>query len=150
MIRKARISDAQTIQGIINCYADKDQMLPRSINEIYENIRDFWLKEKDGAIVGCVALHPMWEDLGEVKSFAIKEEYKGQGIGKALLDKCVIDARELGLKKLFALTYIPDYFRKYGFKELPKEKLPHKIWTECIRCPKFPDCGEIALLYEVA
>lgn len=148
-IRKAMVSDAFEIQGLINYYADMDKMLPRSLNEIYENIRDFWVCVSNGGIVGCVALHITWEDLAEVKSLAVKEEFKKRGIGKNLLSECIKDAKKIGIKKIFALTYMPEYFRKYGFKEIPKEKLPHKIWGECIRCPKFPDCGEIALLYEL-
>lgn len=148
-IRKATIKDTAEIQNLINYYADKDKMLPRALNEIYENIRDFWVEEKNGDIIGCVALHIAWEDLAEVKSLAVKEEFSKHGIGKNLLNKCIDDAKILGVKRVFALTYVPDYFRKFGFKDVAKEKLPHKIWSECIKCPKFPDCGEVALLYEV-
>lgn len=149
-IRKALIKDSGQIQNLIHYYADRGKMLPRAINEIYENIRDFWVKEDKGKIIACVAFHVIWEDLGEVKSLAVDERYAKQGTGKLLLEKCIIDARELGVQRVFALTYIPAYFKKFGFREIPKEKLPHKIWSECIRCPKFPDCGEIALLYELA
>lgn len=149
-IRKATIKDTAEIQALINYYADKDMMLPRSLNEIYENIRDFWVKEENGAIIGCAALHIAWENLAEVKSLAVKEEFIKKGIGESLLNKCIDDAKVLWVKRVFALTYVPDYFKKFGFKEIPKEELPHKIWSECIKCPKFPDCGEVALLYEVA
>lgn len=148
-IRKARISDAAEIQDLVNYYAEKDKMLPRSLNEIYENIRDYWVFLGNGGIAGCVALHITWEDLAEVKSLAVKEEYKKRGIGKSLLNECIEDAKKLGIKKVFALSYMPEYFKRFGFNEVPKEKLPHKIWGECIRCPKFPDCGEVALLYEL-
>lgn len=149
-IRKAIAKDVPEIQALINYYADKDMMLPRSLNEIYENIRDFWIEEENNAIIGCAALHVIWEDLAEVKSLTVKEGFLKRGIGKNLLDRCINDAMALGIKKVFALTYVPEYFRKFGFKEIPKEKLPHKIWSECIRCPKFPDCGEVALLYKIA
>lgn len=149
-IRKASISDAGNIQGLINFYADQDKMLPRSLNEIYENIRDFWVCDGNGGIAGCVALHITWEDLAEIKSLAVKEEYKMKGIGKSLLAECIEDGKKLGVKKVFALSYMPDFFKKFGFKEVPKEKLPHKIWGECIKCPKFPNCGEISLMYEMA
>lgn len=148
-IRKANVNDAGSIQSLVNYYADRDKMLPRSLNEIYENIRDFWVCEGNGGIAGSVALHVTWEDLAEVKSLAVKEEFRQRGIGKSLLNECIEDAKRLGIKKVFALSYMPEYFKKFGFKEIPKEKLPHKIWSECIRCPKFPDCGEIALLYEL-
>lgn len=149
-IRKATIRDTAEIQALINYYADKDKMLPRSLNEIYENIRDFWVSEKDGSIIACAALHVIWDDLAEVKSLAVKDGFKKHGIGRRLLNKCIDDAKALGVNRVFALTYVPDYFKRFGFNEIPKEKLPHKIWSECIKCPKFPDCGEIALLYEVA
>lgn len=148
-IRKAKIDDAVHIQDIVNYYADKDKMLPRSLNEIYENIRDFWVCEDNNAVIACGALHIAWEDLAEIKSLAVKEEYNNKGIGAQILKECIADAKNMGLKKIFALSYVPGYFKKFGFKEIPKEKLPHKIWTECIRCPKFPDCGEIALLYKI-
>lgn len=149
-IRKAVIKDTEEIQALINYYADKDKMLPRSLNEIYENIRDFWIEEENGSIIGCAALHVIWDDLAEVKSLAVKDGFTKHGIGKRLLNKCINDAKALGVKRVFALTYVPDYFKKFGFNEIPKEKLPHKIWSECIKCPKFPNCGEIAVLYEIA
>jgi amino-acid N-acetyltransferase len=149
IIRKAKINDAVNIQNIVNYYADKDKMLPRSLNEIYENVRDFWVCEDNGSIVGCIALHVTWEDLAEIKSLAVKEEYTKRGIGRDLMNQCTEDAKKLGVKKVFALSYVPEYFKKFGFKEVAKEKLPHKIWNECIKCPKFPNCGEVALLYNI-
>ena len=148
-IRKAKVGDVLAIQSLIKCYSDTDKMLPRSLNELYENIRDFWLMEEQGVVTGCVALHIIWEDLAELKSLAVKEEFTKKQVGKTLVEKCIEDAKILGVSKVFSLTYIPKYFKKFGFKEIPKEDLPHKIWSECIRCPKFPDCGEIALLYNV-
>lgn len=149
-IRRANIKDTGKIQSLINYYADKNKMLPRSLNELYENIRDFWVKEEKGTIVGCAALHVIWEDLAEVKSLAVSENFLKRGTGRELLNKCIDDAKTLGIKQVFALTYIPDYFKNFGFETIPKENLPHKIWSECIKCPKFPDCGEIALLHNVA
>jgi len=149
-IRRARVFDVLEIQSLIKYYADTDKMLPRSLNELYENIRDFWIEEENGVIIGCVALHVIWDNLAEIKSLAVKEKHAKKHIGKQLIDKCIEDAKILGVGKVFALTYIPKYFKKYGFKEIPKEELPHKIWSECIKCTKFPDCGEIALLYDVA
>lgn len=148
-IRKAKIKDSIQIQKLINNYADQNKMLPRSISEIYENIRDFWVVEEDNNIAGCVAFHVIWEDLGEVKSLAVSKQCTSKGIGKQLIEKCIEDAKQLEVKKVFALTYIPKYFENFGFKEIPKENLPHKIWSECIKCAKFPDCGEIAMLYNV-
>lgn len=145
MIRKARIPDAIEIQKLINSFAEKDQMLPRALSAIYENLRDFFVLDKDGRVVGCGALHIAWEDLAEVKSLAIADEAQQQGLGKALVEACLDEARELGIPTVFALTYIPGFFEKLGFHRVDKGTLPHKIWSECINCPKFPDCAEEAV-----
>lgn len=146
MIRKARINDVKDIQRLINTYAKRDLMLPRSLSELYENIRDFFVCEKEKKILGCCALHVVWEDLGEVKSLAIEQSHKRQGAGKRLLSFCLEEAKKLKIKKVFVLTYEADFFKKYGFKELEKSQLPHKVWGECRDCVKFPNCEEQALI----
>ena len=145
MIRKAAIDDIKEIQELINYYAKQDRMLPRSLNELYENIRDFFVYEVKGKISGCCALHPTWEDLAEVKSLAVKESAHKKGIGAKLVKAALADAKKLKVKKVFALTYVPEFFEKMGFKRIEHAKLPHKIWSECIKCVKFPDCAENAL-----
>jgi amino-acid N-acetyltransferase len=145
MIRKAAIADVPTIQKLINHFADKGEMLPRSLNAIYENIRDFMVLEEDGALVGSCALHVTWSDLAEIKSLAVLETAQGTGNGAALVQACIDEARQLGVAKTFALTYRPSFFEKLGFRPVDKAALPHKIWSECINCPKFPDCGEEAV-----
>jgi len=149
MIRKATVGDVKKIQGLINFYAEKDQMLPRSLNELYENIRDFFVFEKDGGMLGCVALHVTWEDLAEIKSFAVLESKQKQKIGTGLIEAAFEDAKKLKVKRIFALTYVPAFFKKFGFKKVEHKKLPHKIWSECIRCVKFPNCQEIALVRDI-
>jgi len=149
MIRKATIRDVKKIQKLINFYAKRDEMLPRSLNELYENIRDFFIFEHGGKIAGCCALHICWEDLGEIKSLAVAESKQGEGIGRKLLTACLKDAKRLKLKKIFALTYKPLYFKRFGFKEIDKAALPHKIWIDCVKCVKFPDCDENALIKEL-
>ncbi|MBU4312803.1 MAG: N-acetyltransferase [Candidatus Omnitrophica bacterium] len=149
MIRKAVIGDVKDIQGLINFYAKNDQMLPRSLNELYENIRDFFVYERDGNIEGCVALHVTWEDLAEIKSLAVLESKQKQKIGSLLVEEALKDAKALKVKRVFALTYVPEFFKKFGFKKIEHAKLPHKIWSECIRCVKFPDCKEIALVKDI-
>jgi amino-acid N-acetyltransferase len=146
MVRKAKIEDIKQIQNLINLFAEQDLMLPRSLNELFENIRDFWVAEENHKIIGCCALHVSWDDLAEIKSLAVTKKNQGKGIGKELLSACLSEARQLGAKKVFVLTYKPDYFKKFGFKRVSTSKLPHKIWAECINCAKFPDCQEIALL----
>lgn len=145
LIRKARIPDVPEIQRLINTFAERDAMLPRALSTIYENLRDFVVAEEDGAVVGCCALHVTWEDLAEVKSLAVDESQHGRGLGSKLVQVCLDEARQIGVPAVFALTYVPDFFIKQGFSRIDKGTLPHKIWTECINCPKFPDCGEEAV-----
>ncbi len=149
--RRARIGDAGDIQRLITAFANRDEMLHRSLGEVYENIRDFYVAEDpDGRIVGCGALHVCWSHLAEVKSLAVDEACQGQGYGKHLVLACLEEARELGLKTVFALTYKPGFFERIGFRVVDKSTLPHKVWNECIRCPKFVGCTEIAVVYDLA
>jgi amino-acid N-acetyltransferase len=146
MIRKAQIKDIKPIQKLINGFAKKDLMLPRSLNELYENLRDFWVAEDKGRVAGCCALHVSWEDLSEIKSLAVAKNRQNKGIGTQLVLTCLSEARKLGAKKVFVLTYKPQYFKNFGFKKVRHIDLPHKIWAECINCCKFPNCQEVALL----
>ncbi|MFH0876759.1 MAG: N-acetyltransferase [Candidatus Omnitrophota bacterium] len=151
MIRKARIKDAKCIHKIVNHFASKNLMMPRSLNEIYETIRDFWIfAKKPNKIMGCVALHVVgWDNLAEIKSLAVEPRHQHQGIGSSLIEACLKEARELHVAQVFALSYNPRFFKKFGFKIASKARLPHKVWAECCNCPKFPDCGEIALIKKV-
>jgi amino-acid N-acetyltransferase len=146
MIRKAKVQDVKKIQRLINYFAKKDLMLPRSLNELYENIRDFWLFVDKKKILGCCALHVSWQDLGEIKSLAVDEKFQRKGIGKQLVVNSINESETLGIKKIFVLTYKPKYFKKFGFKKISHSKLPHKIWVECINCHKFSHCQEIAMI----
>jgi len=146
MLRKAKIKDIKRIQELICFFAEQDIMLPRSLNELYENIRDFWVYEDKGKVFGCAALHISWDDLAEVKSLAVAKNKQGKGIGTDLVLTCLAEAQVVGAKKIFVLTYKPGFFKKLGFKKIKHESLPHKIWAECINCCKFPNCQEIALL----
>ncbi len=146
MIRKAKIKDIKQIQELIGCFARLDVMLPRSLNELYENIRDFWVYEDRGKVIGCAALHISWDDLAEIKSLAVAKNKQKKGIGRDLATACLAEAKVMGAKKIFVLTYKPEFFKKLGFKRIKHSSLPHKIWAECINCCKFPDCREIPLL----
>lgn len=148
-IRKALISDIKPIHRLINDSAKKGQMLPRSLNELYENVRDFFIAEENDEICGICALHILWEDLAEIRSLIVKKEFQKKGIGKNLVKKCLNEASKFGVKQVFVLTYISDFFKKIGFREIDKSKLPQKIWGDCIKCPKFPECDEIALIYDI-
>ena len=146
IVEKATISDVAEMHRLINYFADKDEMLPRPLSEIYENLRDYFVVRQDKQVTGCAALHVMWADLGEVKSVAVSEENQRQGIGSRLVEACISEARSLGLPTVFCLTYKPRFFEKFGFAEIDKMELPRKVWTECYHCPKFPDCNEVALI----
>jgi amino-acid N-acetyltransferase len=145
-LRKARLADAPAIQRLITLFASRDEMLHRSLGEVYESIRNFFVVEEEGAIVACGALQVTWGNLAEIKSLAVAEAHQGRGHGKRIVLACLEEGRALGLARIFALTYKPGFFEKLGFRVVDKATLPHKVWNECIRCPKFPDCGEIAVV----
>jgi len=132
---------------MINRFADKGEMLPRPLSELYENIRDFFVIRQDDKVIACAALHISWSDLAEVKSLAVAEGSQEQGIGARLVEACLNEAKGLGIPTVFCLTYQYTFFEKLGFSQIDKMELPRKIWTECYRCPKFPDCDEVALIY---
>jgi amino-acid N-acetyltransferase len=150
VVRRARVADAEQIQRLITMFAERDEMLHRSLGEVYENIRDFYVAEDEaGSVVGCGGLHVCWSHLAEIKSLAVDERHQGHGYGKRIVLACMDEARELGLQTVFALTYKPEFFTRLGFRIVDKAMLPHKVWNECIRCPKFPGCGEIAVVYDL-
>jgi amino-acid N-acetyltransferase len=148
-VEKARIGDVSKIHKMVNHFAANGKMLPRSLAEIYENIRDYSVVRENDKVVACVALHINWEDLAEVKSIAVTEDYQKHGVGEKLVDACLDEAKALGIPTVFCLTYVPDFFISCGFELVDKKELPHKIWGECYRCPKFPDCDESALMYRI-
>jgi amino-acid N-acetyltransferase len=121
-------------------------MLSRSQAQVYNQLRDFIVADEDGTVVGCGALHIMWDNLAEVRSLAIAPEKVGQGLGSAIVEQLLLEAAELSLTQVFALTYKPIFFEKLGFGRIDKKELPHKVWKDCIHCPKFPDCDEVALI----
>ena len=145
-VEKATIGDVEQMHRLINYFADKDEMLPRPLSEIFENIRDYFVVREDTRVVGCGALHIMWSDLAEVKSVAVSEDSQGQGIGSRLVEACLKEAGEIGLPTVFCLTYKPTFFERFGFSQVDKMQLPRKVWTDCYHCPKFPDCDEVALI----
>jgi amino-acid N-acetyltransferase len=149
MIRKARISDVKDIHSLLTYFAGKQMLLARSLSDLYENVRDFFVIEEEGHVIGAGALHIIWEDLAEIRSLAIKEEFQRAGLGSGIISFALAEAREYGIKKVFTLTYQPEFFKKNGFNIIDKSQLPHKIWADCIRCPRFPNCDEIAMMMEL-
>ncbi len=148
-VEKGKIKDVPQMQQLINYFADKGEMLARSLSEIYENIRDYFVVRQGERVIACVALHVSWSDLAEIKSLTVAEDYQKQGIGDQLVEACLKEAKELGIPTIFCLTYKPAFFEKTGFLQVDKAKLPHKVWGECYRCPKFPNCDEVALIYQL-
>ena len=144
-VEKARISDADQMHQLINHFADNGEMLPRPLSEIYDNIRDYFVVRQGKQVIGCAALHIMWSDLAEIKSVAVADNSQQEGIGSRLVEACLKEAKELGIPTVFCLTYKPAFFEKFSFSQIDKMELPQKVWTECYRCPKFPNCDEVAL-----
>lgn len=149
MLRKAQIKDVKDIQKLLTFFASRGDMLSRSLSELYEAIRDFYIVEEDQRIMGMAALHIVWEDLAEIRSVAVVDDAGKRGFGTLVVQACIDEAKELGLKKVFCLTYKPDFFAKFGFHIVDKSELPHKVWGDCMKCVKFPDCDEIAMILEL-
>ena len=150
MLRKAQQKDVSFIHSLLLSYADQGQLLGRPRGEIYEFLRDFIVAEDDlGQAAGMCGLHLIWENLCEIRSLAVLPEKKGQKLGSRLVEACISEAITLGFSQVFSLTYQPGFFGRFGFKEVPKQLLPNKIWADCVKCVKFPDCDETAVLLEL-
>jgi len=147
-LRRGRVEDVPPIYALLSELGRQGLLLPRSLSELYDVIRDFFVVYSDdepGVLCGMCALHTCWAELGEIRSLVVDDRFRGQGLGRLLVDACIEEAREIGLQRLFVLTYIPDFFEKTGFKFIEKSELPQKIWVACYACVKFPECGEIAM-----
>lgn len=152
MLRKAKVSDAKVIHGMINASSGKGEMLPRSLMDIYGSLRDFFVYVEDSSdsVAGVCAMHIFWENLAEVRSLCVKDEYRRRGIGEKLVEACISEAITLDLLRIFALTYQTEFFGKLGFIEVERSTLPEKIWSDCFKCPKYPDyCDEVAMILEL-
>ena len=145
-IDRARVSDAASMHQMISHFADKGEMLPRALSEIYEDIRDYFVVRQRDEVIACAALHVTWVDLAEIKSLAVYEKEQNQKIGSLLVQACLEEAKKLGIPRVFCLVRKPVFFEKHGFQLIDKMELPQKVWAECYRCPKFPDCDEVALI----
>ena len=146
-VEKARIPDIPQIHKLINDYASKGEMLARPLSELYEDVRDLFIIRDGDRVVACAALHVSWSDLAEIRSMAVAEDRKGKGLGAQLVAACIKEAAELGIKTVFCFTYQPGFFKRFRFVDIDKMELPRKVWTDCFRCPKFPNCDETALIY---
>lgn len=149
-IRPARVGDVPAIYELIRTFAERRQMIRRSMGELYESIREFLVAvDGENQVVGCVALHVFWHDLAELRCLAVGEHLQGQGVGRRLVEACWEQARELEIATVFTLTHAVGFFERCGYHQIDKAELPHKIWNECVRCPLFPNCQEVALVRSV-
>jgi amino-acid N-acetyltransferase len=149
ILRKANIKDVPQIKQLISIYAKQELMLPQAIGELYEHIRDFHVIEIKEKITACGALRVTWEDYGEILSLAVSIDKKREGYGSMILKACLDEAPELGIKHVVTLTYAKEFFEHHGFIVVDKSILPHKLWSMCVKCPRFPDCDEIAMMKEL-
>lgn len=151
MIRKATIQDIKWVHGLLQEYGKKGELLARPLSQLYDHVRDFSLyaDEAGSRILGCCALQFCWEDLAEIRSLAVDPAHRRQGIGSRLIEAVLEEARSFNIHKVFALTYKPDFFNRFGFIEIEKSELPLKTWGDCIICVKFPDCDEIAMMMQI-
>jgi amino-acid N-acetyltransferase len=151
LIRKARIVDVREIQRMLAKHAQRGDLLPRSLSELFDNLRDIfvYVDEHHPRIIGTCSMHICWEDLAEIRSLVVRESHQRRGIGRELVEACMSEAVTLGLYRIFVLTYQVEFFRKIGFREVDKATLPHKIWADCLKCIKFPECDETAMIIEL-
>ncbi len=149
IIRKAKLTDVKYIYKLILHFSKKGDVIPRPLSELYEKVREFFVAEERDLIIGACALHILWEDLAEIRSLVVSEENQRRGIGKKLIEAAIKEAQELGIPKIFVLTTNPQFFRRLGFNEVSKQELPQKVWADCIRCSKFPECNEVPMILEV-
>lgn len=145
-VRPAAIGDVPVIHHLLEIYAAQGNLLPRTLSELYRHLRDFFVIEADGKVAACGALEIFTDDLGEVRSLVVDDAWKGKGLGRMLVERLIEEAQAIGLKRLMALTYVPEFFHKLGFKTVPKETLPEKVWSVCVKCYKYNRCDEIAVL----
>ncbi len=148
LVRKPTLKDAPGIQEAIQYYATRKVLLPRTLDQVCENLRDFFVCEDDGKVVACGALH-FWRGLVEIRALAVAESHQRRGLGTAIVEACLQEAKELHARTVFVLTYQPEFFERFGFQRVNKDRFPHKIWVDCANCSQFPNCSEVALVKEL-
>jgi len=152
ILRPARMADVKAVHALLTEFADAGLLLGRSLSSLYDHLRDYlvFVVDEDGVqrVVGVCSLHICWEDLAEIRSLAVGRDFQGRGFGSKLVSGCLDEAGRLVIRRVFTPTYQPDFFRKFSFTEADKNNLPHKVWSDCVNCPKFPDCNEVAMIRE--
>ena len=149
-LRKARVGDVKNIQALVRDCAARGELLPRALTHLYKHVRDFHVAElEDGRLAACCGFSIIWEELAEICSLVVENSFRGQGLGRRIVQACLGEADGLGVRRSFALTYQVEFFKKLGFAEVDKDVLPQKIWADCVHCPKYPDCDETAMLLDL-
>lgn len=148
IVREAKHEDIPQIQVLLNHYAGMGDLLPRSKDDIINNLEHFRVIEDDGQVIACGSLEHFTDELAEVRSLMVNEEIKGRGLGRSIVETLIEIAEQRNVKRLMALTYVPEFFHKLGFKTVDKAIFPEKIWGICVNCYKFHNCDEIAVLLE--
>ncbi len=149
-IQTATLADMELVHALITPFADRNEMLHRPKSELYENVRDYFVVKDQGEVIASGSVHVVWNDLAEIKAVAVREEYQSQGWGKRMVAHCMEAARDMGIATVFVLTHKTGYYDQLGFQQIDVMHLPRKVWGECLRCPKFPTCDEIAMVYHLA
>ncbi|MDF1615150.1 N-acetyltransferase [Desulfurivibrio dismutans] len=151
LVRSARMDDVRAIYALLQFFAGRNLLLGRSLSSLYDHLRDFKVAvaaDNDQQVLGVCSLHICWENLAEIRSLAVAESFQQAGVGRALVQTCLEEARNYGITRVFTLTYQPEFFKKIKFRPIDKNELPHKVWSDCINCPMFPDCNEESLIWE--
>lgn len=148
-IRKARIQDVEAMHALMTDPGKSGEILPRTRMDLYGYLRDFFvITDENGGLIGVAGLHIAWQDLGEIRSLVVSDRHRHQGLGRRIVEACLDEAVMIGLKRVFVLTYRPGFFAQLDFREVDKNELPHKIWMDCVHCVHFPQCDEVAMVYD--
>ncbi len=139
----------QSVFALINYYAEQRIMLPRPIVDLYENVWEFTVAEDNGVILGCGALKVYSAELAELRSLCVAPGINGRGLGRTLTEHVLDEGEHFGLKTVFALTTSPGFFEKMGFREVPRERFPTKVWRDCLQCPRYYNCEEKAMMVDL-
>ena len=154
LVRNARMEDVRAIYALLQFFAGKNLLLGRSLSSLYDHLRDFKVAVNsagaESRLLGVCSLHICWENLAEIRSLAVAESFQGRGVGSTLVRSCLAEAQDFGISRVFTLTYQPEFFQKLAFRPIDKNELPHKVWSDCINCPMFPDCNEESMIWEAA
>jgi amino-acid N-acetyltransferase len=148
-VRRARLADVPGVADLVGRFAGRGEVLPRSEADVYQSMREWVVAAQSGRIIGCGGLVILWADLAEIRSLVVDPAYRGQGIGRQLVQLLLSQAVELEIPQVIALTRKPGFFRTLGFRIVPRESLPRKIWKDCVTCTKFVGCDEVAVVREV-